>query len=587
MPNIAIVGAGVSGLRCADVLIRSGARVTIYEARNRVGGRLHQQSSGGHVMDMGPNWIHGSKDNPIVRLARQTGTAVMDPPEVTSIFDSSGHRLPHDLAEEISENMWSTIASAFEYSNKNSTEIDRQTSLYDYMVSTCTAQVTDREKLQLIFNESQTWGGFVGDPIERQSLKFFFLEETIDGENVFVASTYKAILDELARTAISHDIIKFDTEITHFTSFNDSVQLTNSTGTTYLHDEVVLTCPLGWLKHHHKTAFTPPLAPRLSAAISNISYGRLEKLYVTFPSAFWLAECPNSTERDVDSYPCVTSFHSPTYHPLPDFETSGSKCWNQSLLSLSHLPSPNAHPTLLFYLHGPCSTFLVSSIKDLIPHSAEYNETLRSFAEPFYSRLPNFDATKSECVPRSFMATTWQNDKWAGNGSYCNFQIGLEDGDEDIRVLRDAGGMGRFGTGEALVGGDGSMSRPIDVNGDISTDRVTNTITSGPSSGTVIATKAMQTPPIPTDILKSLQASSNTEPAHASTHAGQSSQTPPPSASNHLETDTGPRAGGIHLCGEHTSPFVALGTTTGAYWSGEGVARRICGKWGIECAVDE
>lgn len=29
------------------------------------------------------------------------------------------------------------------------------------------------------------------------------------------------------------------------------------------------------------------------------------------------------------------------------------------------------------------------------------------------------------------------------------------------------------------------------------------------------------------------------------------------------------------LAGEHTAPFIALGTTTGAYWSGEGVARRI------------
>lgn len=29
------------------------------------------------------------------------------------------------------------------------------------------------------------------------------------------------------------------------------------------------------------------------------------------------------------------------------------------------------------------------------------------------------------------------------------------------------------------------------------------------------------------------------------------------------------------MAGEHTAPFVALGTVTGAYWSGEGVARRI------------
>ena len=39
-PHVAIVGAGFAGLRCADVLLKSGAKVTIYEARDRVGGRV-------------------------------------------------------------------------------------------------------------------------------------------------------------------------------------------------------------------------------------------------------------------------------------------------------------------------------------------------------------------------------------------------------------------------------------------------------------------------------------------------------------------------------------------------------------------
>jgi hypothetical protein len=44
-------------------------------------------------------------------------------------------------------------------------------------------------------------------------------------------------------------------------------------------------------------------------------------------------------------------------------------------------------------------------------------------------------------------------------------------------------------------------------------------------------------------------------------------------------------AEGIWLAGEHTAPFVALGTVTGAYWSGEHVAKRIVqGGWekGVE-----
>lgn len=37
---------------------------------------------------------------------------------------------------------------------------------------------------------------------------------------------------------------------------------------------------------------------------------------------------------------------------------------------------------------------------------------------------------------------------------------------------------------------------------------------------------------------------------------------------------------GLWLAGEHTAPFVALGTVTGAYWSGESVGRRIAEAYG-------
>lgn len=40
VPHVGIVGAGVAGLRCADVLLKHGVKVTILEGRNRVGGRV-------------------------------------------------------------------------------------------------------------------------------------------------------------------------------------------------------------------------------------------------------------------------------------------------------------------------------------------------------------------------------------------------------------------------------------------------------------------------------------------------------------------------------------------------------------------
>ncbi len=45
VPNVCIIGAGLAGLRCADILLQRGARVTIFEGRNRVGGRVSPYST--------------------------------------------------------------------------------------------------------------------------------------------------------------------------------------------------------------------------------------------------------------------------------------------------------------------------------------------------------------------------------------------------------------------------------------------------------------------------------------------------------------------------------------------------------------
>lgn len=55
-PSIGIVGAGLAGLRCADVLLQQGFKVTLFDARDRIGGRVAQSNHLGHLVDLGPNW---------------------------------------------------------------------------------------------------------------------------------------------------------------------------------------------------------------------------------------------------------------------------------------------------------------------------------------------------------------------------------------------------------------------------------------------------------------------------------------------------------------------------------------------------
>jgi monoamine oxidase len=71
--NVAVVGAGIAGLHCARLLARAGARVRVFEAANRVGGRmltLRDRLPGGQVAELGGELVDSSHRT-IHALARE------------------------------------------------------------------------------------------------------------------------------------------------------------------------------------------------------------------------------------------------------------------------------------------------------------------------------------------------------------------------------------------------------------------------------------------------------------------------------------------------------------------------------------
>ena len=74
-PSVVIVGAGMAGLSAAARLIQCGLKkVTILEATDRPGGRIHSCWLGDRVAEMGAQWIEGGcVANPVFTLAAQEG----------------------------------------------------------------------------------------------------------------------------------------------------------------------------------------------------------------------------------------------------------------------------------------------------------------------------------------------------------------------------------------------------------------------------------------------------------------------------------------------------------------------------------
>src|ERR1700730_3084300 len=68
--NIGIAGAGISGLAAGLELQHAGYPVSIFEARERAGGRIQSLIQDGMVIEPGPEFIHGNMTETIGLLKK-------------------------------------------------------------------------------------------------------------------------------------------------------------------------------------------------------------------------------------------------------------------------------------------------------------------------------------------------------------------------------------------------------------------------------------------------------------------------------------------------------------------------------------
>ncbi|KAJ9157317.1 amine oxidase [Pleurostoma richardsiae] len=441
--HICVIGAGISGLRAASVLIQNGFHVTILEARDRIGGRICQSSRLGAAVDLGASWIHGTEGNPFVELARDTGTVTAACGAVSSICDSHGEWVDRDLAQRLYRDVWDILEIASASSKEQYTTLQADARLKDYFHNLVEEKriggIVTQEDQHLLELIVEMWGAFMGADFETQSLKNFWLDESLPGDNLFVAPTFKAILDRIAQDAVSQGTLKLNCEVIRIESRpseRNSILVEGRDGSRGIFDQVVVTAPLGWLKRNQHV-FHPPIPDRLSCAIGNLGYGNLDKVFISFPKAFWDND-PVEDGTKSPSFPIESLFLSPLYA-----EHTNPARWRQEIISYSGLLAKYAHPTVMFFVYGQWGRNITGLVRGMRQDSDEYYRILDNSFRPYYSKLPNYKADAPYCVPRAFLSTDWQADEYAGYGSYTDFPVGVEDGAGDLELLRQGMGIER------------------------------------------------------------------------------------------------------------------------------------------------
>jgi monoamine oxidase len=270
--EVAVIGAGAAGLAAARALADNGWAVTVYEARDRIGGRVHTDRSLGAAVDLGASWIHGSDGNPLTALADAAGVATKttDQDDITA-YDSNG--------DEIDEEVLEAINDALEDIDGDLDDVVGD--LVEALVADldpATAAIARYVATSVIEHEE---AADIGD-LTLGSLEF---GEEFGGDELIFPNGYIDVLEPLAR-GIGIQTGRVVSSVFHGDDGDDSVEITFADDSTAEPDRVLVTVPLGVLKNG-SIDFEPALPDSKRQAIERLGMGVLDKVVLRFDERFW------------------------------------------------------------------------------------------------------------------------------------------------------------------------------------------------------------------------------------------------------------------------------------------------------------
>ncbi len=246
--NIAIVGAGMSGLSAAHKLANNRLKITVFEARVRIGGRIWTDKSLGLPLDLGASWIHGTKGNPLTKLANSVDQKYIKTRNDSIIRGRGGRIINERNVPDWLENVVSVQHNAgadYDQINKWAYLFQAGYSGPDVKFSGGYAKIFDALK---------------GDYAVKLSTSVSKITLTERGVSLGLTSAPEQMVSEQ--------------------------QISAPTVSSQTFDAVIVTLPLGVLKNN-TVDFDPPLPTDKQKAIKRLEMGTLDKVYLLFDQPFW------------------------------------------------------------------------------------------------------------------------------------------------------------------------------------------------------------------------------------------------------------------------------------------------------------
>lgn len=276
--HILIIGAGASGLAAGLELVRHGMEVTVLEARDRTGGRIHSAELPGFgpAVELGAEFVHGLLHYTLY-LLEEAGVDTVVAGGNNYKRTIRGLERQEDFIEG-----WEELV-------RKASLLERDTSLDNFLDK----YFSGAGYADLRHSVRQFTEGY--DAADASVASVFSLRKEWENEKeeqFRVVGGYRCLSDHLQQQFLAAGgILHLRSEVTDVCWADQEVTVTTADDRTYTASRLICTVPIGVMQalpgSRGAICFDPALPAQITESIGNIGFGPVIKFFFRFKEPFW------------------------------------------------------------------------------------------------------------------------------------------------------------------------------------------------------------------------------------------------------------------------------------------------------------